>query len=208
MYTGITQGLFTVSKVEASQDCINYQVTLNTELTRNLKIGASVAVDGVCQTVVAIDNNNVAFNAAGKTLEITTLSDLKAGQQVSIERSAAIGDEIGGHQMAGHVFETAEVISKEHKENNLLMTFRLSNKAMEFVFDKGFIGIDGSSLTVHEVNSEDCTFMVNLIPHTIELTNFANKNVGDKVNIEIDANTMVIVETVKRYMDSSPRPAA
>lgn len=200
MYTGITQGLFPVSKVEKSTDCIKYKVKLNTKLCKDLGIGASVSIDGVCQTVVNIDNNEIEFNAAGKTLELTTLDSIKADQLVSVERSAKFGDEIGGHNMAGHIFETATVTNKELKEDNLLMQFRLSSKAMEYVFDKGYIGVDGSSLTVHDVDHTMNTFVVNLIPHTIAVTNFINKGIGDLVNIEIDSNTVTIVETMKRVM--------
>ena len=200
MYTGITQGLFPVSAVEKSTNCIKYKVKLNTKLCKDLEIGASIAIDGVCQTVVSIDENEIEFNAAGKTLELTTLDTIKTGQLVSVERSAKFGDEIGGHNMAGHVFETATITAKELKEDNLLMQFKVSDKAMKYVFDKGFIGIDGSSLTVHDVDHAADTFMVNLIPHTIAVTNFIDKQIGDLVNIEVDANTVTIVETVKRVM--------
>jgi riboflavin synthase len=203
MYTGITQGLFPVISVKKTNNCIFYRVKLNKDLCQNLIIGASVAIDGVCQTVVALDDYTVEFHAAGKTLEITTLKNLHAGQKVSVERSAKFGDEIGGHQMAGHVFTTAKIINKEHKENNLLMQFKLTKDVMEFVFDKGFIGVDGSSLTVHDVDNDAATFIVNLIPHTMTVTNFINKNIGDEVNIELDANTLIIVNTVKNYLKAN-----
>ena len=202
MYTGITQGLFTVTKVTKTANCITYLVRLNLKLMEGLEIGASVAIDGVCQTVVAINGNEVEFNAAGKTLELTTLNALYEGQLVSVERSAKFGDEIGGHQMAGHVFGVAEVVAREEHEDNLMMTIKAPENAIEYILDKGYVGLDGSSLTVHDVNTEQYTFVINLIPHTLEVTNFKNKKVGDKLNLELDANTVTIVETIKRYMQS------
>lgn len=198
MYSGVTQGLFKIIDLKLSDGYITYGVKLNELLVHGLKVGASVSIDGVCQTVVRIDCYNVYFNASPKTLKLTTLDSLKCGQHVSIERSIIMGDEVGGHCMAGHIYETARIAESHKKGVNLQLVIQLSPRAIKYVFDKGFIGVNGSSLTVHDVNLSKRTFAVSLIPHTLAITNFKNKDVGSKVNIELDANTVTIVETIRR----------
>jgi riboflavin synthase len=148
--------------------------------------------------VAEINDQEVVFNAMEETCKKTTLSHLKVGQKVSIERSACYGAEMGGHPMFGHVYGTADVIDRDETENNLKLVFKCSPDVMEYIFNKGFVGINGSSLTVNDVDLGKNTFAVNLIPHTLKKTDFSNKNIGDKVNIELDANTVTIVDTIKR----------
>ncbi|HVV67450.1 MAG TPA: riboflavin synthase subunit alpha [Gammaproteobacteria bacterium] len=198
MFTGITQGLFTVTQVEVKPGMITYSVQLNKALLSGLEIGASVSVDGVCQTVIAIKGQEVTFNAIAETCRKTTLADIRQGQKVSIERSATFGSEIGGHMMAGHVYGTAEILRREINENNLQLILHCPKLMMTYFFKKGFVGINGSSLTVNDVDLMHDTITVDLIPHTLQLTDFANKRIGDKVNIELDATTVTIVETIKR----------
>lgn len=202
MYTGITQGLYPVKSVKKSDNFLTYVVELDDRLMQDLQIGASVSVDGVCQTVVSIHNNQVTFNAIDETLRKTTLADLETGDKVSIERSATANAEMGGHCMYGHVYGMAEVVNLEKSENNLKLTFKCPNVMMLYLFEKGFVGINGSSLTVNDVNLTNDTFSVNLIPHTLLVTDFSNKKVGSKVNIELDATTVTIVETIKRLNET------
>lgn len=198
MYSGITQGLFTVTAVDVKPGMITYSVQLNHALLSGLQPGASVSVDGVCQTVITVKGQEVTFNAIAETCRKTTLADLHQGQKVSIERSATFGSEIGGHVMAGHVYGTAEIKHREINENNLQLILHCPKSMMEYFFQKGFVGVNGSSLTVNDVDLTQDTITVDLIPHTLQLTDFANKRIGDKVNIELDATTVTIVETIKR----------
>jgi riboflavin synthase len=127
---------------------------------------------------------------------------LQQGDVVNIERSAKIGDEIGGHPMSGHVSAMVEVIEVQESENNKMMTFQVDPVWMRFIFSKGFIGLDGASLTVVDADKNKGTFKIWFIPETLRMTRFGNKQVGDKVNVEIDLQTQVIAETVERVMEA------
>lgn len=197
MYSGITRGLFTVCRVEKKSGLIEYAVRLNAELVDGLKPGASVNIDGVCQTVTQIDGLEVHFAAMAETCQLTTLDDLTVGRQVSVERSLRYGDEIGGHDVAGHVIGTAEISAISRSENNLTLTLRCPREWMKFILPKGFIAVDGSSLTIGAVDAKG-EFAIHLIPETLRLTNFGAKQIGDRVNIELDRTTQVIVSTLER----------
>lgn len=199
MYSGITQGLFEVTHVDKKPGLITYSIKLNPELTNGLKISASIAIDGVCQTVVSIQDHSITLNAMQETLAKTTLSDLYVGRKVSVERSLRVGDENGGHEVAGHVIGTATITDVKPFENNLNIIIRCDKEWLKYILPKGFIAVDGSSLTVGEVDSSG-TFAIHLIPETLRLTNFGNKKIGDKVNIELDHRTRTIVDTVERVL--------
>lgn len=199
MYSGITQGLYKVVNITRLPDLLHYCVQFSAEFCQDLKIGASVSIDGVCQSVVSIsDDYVVAFDAMAETLRLTTLADLAVGQFICAERSLCYGAEIGGHEVAGHVIGVATVVAVNKSEQNCCLTFSVNNAWKPYIFSKGFIAIDGSSLTVGGV--KDNTFQVHLIPETLRTTNFGKKSVGDKVNIELDHKTKIIVDTVERIM--------
>lgn len=200
MYSGITRGLFPVVQVEKKPGLTSYVVRLNEELCKGLQIGASVSIDGVCQTVISIQKYDVGFQAMQDTLNITTLDDLYTGRKVSVERSLRFGEEIGGHEIAGHVSGTATVVAVQPSENNLSLIVSCSKNLLKYILYKGFIAVDGSSLTVGKTDSHAGTFTLHLIPETMRVTNFGNKKIGDKMNIEIDAKTQAIVDTVERIM--------
>lgn len=199
MYSGITQGLYTVNTLTKRPGLFHYSVVLNEELARNLKIGSSISIDGVCQTVVAKHEYEVSFDAMQETLAKTTLNELFVGRKVSVERSVGFGDEIGGHELSGHIFETGIVIDKKINGESLCLSIQCSETCFAFVKPKGYIAVDGSSLTVGLTDKKQHSFEVYLIPETLRKTNFSNKNIGDKVNIEPDMKTMVLVETVQNY---------
>jgi len=128
------------------------------------------------------------------------LGELNIGDPINIERAARFGDEIGGHQMSGHILFTATVKEIKTTPNNCQIWFEIPEKFKQFIFTKGYIGIDGISLTIGEVKNN--TFNVNLIPETLQRTNIATRNTGDRINIEIDPQTQAIVETAKRFLES------
>ena len=138
------------------------------------------------------------FDLMGETLRLTNLGALHVGDRVNIERAARFGDEIGGHPMSGHIIGTAEVTRVIETENNRQLWFCLPDGLSKYVFTKGYIGIDGISLTVGEVAEEE--FSVNLIPETLARTQIGSRRPGDRVNIEIDPQTQVIVDTVERVL--------
>ncbi len=199
MFAGITQGLFSIDSLVKQEGLFHYTIRLNETLIKNLKIGASVAVDGVCQTVVDINGDTVGFDAMSETLAKTTLNDLFVNRKVSVERSICFGDEIGGHEVSGHVFEKGTIINRKAAENNLHLTIQCSEICFPFIKSKGFIAVDGSSLTIGVVSKAQRSFEVYLIPETLRVTNFANKIVGDHVNLEPDMKTMVLVNAVQDY---------
>jgi riboflavin synthase len=199
MYTGIVQRVVDIIAVNKKTGLNTFKIAFDDGLLNNLTIGASVAVDGVCLTVTTIENKQVSFDAMQETLNKTTLGILKAGDKVNIERSAKQGDEIGGHLLSGHVEGTAKIIKITESENNYVLDFSCPAAWMKYILPKGFIAINGASLTI--VNTElTGDFSVHLIPETLRATTFGQKQLGDTVNIEIDNQTKVIVTTVERYL--------
>jgi riboflavin synthase len=201
MYTGITRGTFPITQVDQQPDLASYVVELDTELVAGLAPGASISIDGVCQTVVGISETRVQIDAIRETLELSTLDTLQVGRTVAVERSARVGDEIGGHDIAGHVHGTG-IISEVHREGNAFdLSIRVPSEWMSCIFEKGFIAVDGSSLTVGKVDASG-GFSVHLIPETLRLTNLGRRKKGDRVNIELDARTVAIVRTVERVLEA------
>ncbi len=202
MYTGITKGLYEIIALNKAPNLISYAVNLSPELCNGLKPGDSVAVDGVCQTVVKIENTHTSFQAIQETLEKTTLNELQLGSYVSIERSLRFGDEIGGHEVSGHIFGTGVIHQRIVEDNNLTLIIQCNPDWMKYILPKGFIAVDGSSLTVGKTLPEQGLFYLHLIPETLRLTNFANKQVNARVNIEFDHKTKTIVDSIERILSS------
>lgn len=198
MFTGIIQGTAEVLAIDEKKDFRSHTVRLPQAMIEGLKPGASVAHNGCCLTVTQIDGDKVRFDLMQATLNITNLGELKVGDRVNVERAARFGDDIGGHAMSGHIMGMAEVTEVIESENNRQVWFRIAEELKKYVFTKGYIGIDGISLTVGEVKGD--TFCVNLIPETLERTNIGGRQPGDHINIEIDPQTQAIVDTVERVM--------
>jgi riboflavin synthase len=203
MYTGIIQALSPVVEMDIQPGLKTFTVELPEDLLPGLKLGASVSIDGTCFTVTGMENQNIRFDAVQETLEKTTIGTLQKGDNVNIERSAKMGDEIGGHPMSGHVSTMAEITKVEDSENNKVMTFKVDPKWMRYIFSKGFIGLDGASLTVVDADKQSGEFKVHFIPESLKQTKFGIKKVGDFVNLEIDPQTQVIVETVERVLNEN-----
>ncbi len=148
----------------------------------------------------ALEKDVISFDLMKETLRVTNLGNLKVGDSVNLERAARFGDEIGGHLMSGHVICQAEIVKILTSENNRQIWFKMPDALMKYVLYKGFIGIDGISLTIGEVSKG--RFCVHLIPETLERTTLGAKRLGDSVNIEIDPQTQAIVDTVERVLES------
>ncbi|MDG2941666.1 riboflavin synthase subunit alpha [Exercitatus varius] len=199
MFTGIVQGTAQIQSIVEKANFRTHTVKMPQELLADLEIGASVANNGVCLTVTKIDGDSVSFDLMTETLRITNLGGLKPGDWVNIERAMKFGAEVGGHILSGHVYCTAKVAQRIPSENNLQIWFELPTpEVMKYILTKGFIAVDGISLTVSEVKGN--RFSVNLIPETVQRTLIAKREVGDLVNIEIDPQTQAIVDTVERYL--------
>lgn len=204
MYSGITKGLYKVINSNRHLGLLNYTVDLSPSLCANLHIGDSVSVNGVCQTVVNITGVAVTFQAIQETLERTTLNTLQSGDWVSIERSLRFGDEIGGHEVSGHVFGTGRIAQIITHDHNLTLVIQCNPDWMKYILTKGFIAVDGSSLTVGKTIPDQGLFYLHLIPETLRLTNFGNKKQHETVNIEFDYKTKTIVDTVERVLLNNP----
>ena len=200
MFTGIVQGTYGVTSVHRELDLLTYAVTLDAERVDGLEVGASVSIDGVCQTVVSIEGHRVSFDAIRETLDRTTLGALQAGDQVAVERSARVGDEVGGHDVSGHVIGQGEVVLARKEGHVCVLGIGVPSSWMKYVLNKGFIAVDGSSLTVCDATA-DGSFAVHLIPETLRLTRLGQKRLGDRLNIELDPRTVAIVDTVERVME-------
>lgn len=200
MFTGIVQGKAEVTAVERRPGLITLTLGLPQGLGQGLARGASVAVSGVCLTATDIDGDRVSFDVMQETLDRTTLGSLSAGDRVNVERSYRVGDEVGGHIVSGHVAGTADIVGDDRRENNRALTFRCDPSQMRYILPKGFVALDGCSLTLVDVDQAAATFSVWLIPETLRVTTFGDKGLGARVNLEIDRSTQAIVDTVERYL--------
>jgi riboflavin synthase len=198
MFTGIVQGTAEVVEIVGSTGLRTHRIRLPPGLGEGLQPGASVAHNGCCLTVSRIEGDVVSFDLMQETLRITNLGGLRQGARINVERAARFGDEIGGHAMSGHILCTAPVVEVIADADNRQIWFELPAPWEKYLFTKGYIGIDGISLTIGEVRGN--RFCVNLIPETLQRTNIGRRVLGDRVNIEIDPQTQAIVDTVERIM--------
>ena len=199
MFSGIVQGVAPIHSITEKADFRTQVVKLPPEMRKGLAIGASVANNGVCLTVTEINDDLVSFDLMQETLRITNLGALKVGDWVNIERAMQMGAEVGGHILSGHVYCTATISNIIASENNRQIWFELPNtEVMKYILTKGFVAVDGISLTIGEVRGNQ--FCVNLIPETLQRTLMGQRKLGDRVNIEIDSQTQAIVDTVERYL--------
>ena len=197
MFTGIVQGVGEVITKTAHNTVTS--MTIKLPNVKSLAIGASVSINGVCLTVVSLDSNIVQFDIIDETLKRTNLGDISVGDYVNIERSLKFGDEVGGHVLSGHIFDTGIINSKAKKGDQMSLSILAPPSIQKYLTEKGYIAIDGISLTVGEL--KDGCFDLHIIPETMRLTILDSKEVGDIVNIEIDSNTQLIVETIERLLE-------
>tara|TARA_A100000164_G_C21911419_1_gene775812 strand:- start:191 stop:799 length:609 start_codon:yes stop_codon:yes gene_type:complete len=199
VFTGIVQKLVKINSIDKKANLIRLGLGLD-DIAEGLELGASVAINGVCLTVSEIAENLVYFDVIPETLETTNLNSLSVSSLVNVERSYKVGDEIGGHIVSGHIGTTAPLITLVHEQYDRVFTFKVADSWMKYIFHKGFIAIDGASLTVSAVDRSNSTFSVSLIPETIARTTLGLIQLKDEVNIEVEAQTVSIVETVERVM--------
>lgn len=198
MFTGIVQGTAKVVTIEKKEKFQTHVLDLPAGVGQGLAIGASVAHNGCCLTVTKIEGTEVSFDLMQETLRLTNLGELAPGAWVNIERAAKFGDEIGGHNMSGHISAVATITEVIDTPNNRTIWFELPAQHMKYILAKGYIGLDGCSLTIGEVKAN--RFNVHLIPETMQRTLFGHKQAGDHVNVEFDPQTQAIVDTVERVL--------
>jgi riboflavin synthase len=204
MFTGIVQTKATVIKFEGDRDFRKLTLSVGNEHLEKLTIGASIAINGVCLTVTHFESHlsdvvgQVQFDVIDETLHKTNLANIEVGHKVNFERSMTFGTELGGHIVSGHIQTKAQVVDIRYQENNCRMSLRLDPKWMKYILHKGFVSINGCSLTVGEVKENG--FDLHLIPETLNITNLGLLKIDHWVNIEVDQQTFSTVQTVERYL--------
>jgi len=186
LFTGIIEGIGKVIRIEkktSNRSAVKMTVDLGKH-ARGLKVGQSVALNGVCLTVTGISNSKCNFEMIEETTKKTDLGNLKEGGIINIERSLKVGDRMEGHFVLGHVDGVGIIKKIETKPKEIKIWFEIPKNLTKFVVQKGSIAIDGISLTVVDVQKNLAS--VCLIPHTVDVTNFHTRKIGDKVNIETD----------------------
>jgi len=182
MFTGIIETLGTIKQIVKDND--NVHIMVQAAIINELKIDQSVAHNGVCLTVVNIENNNYTVTAIKETIDKTNLSDWKVGDFVNLERAMKLGDRLDGHIVQGHIDQIGTCKNIENANGSWVFTFKYDKNLNNITIEKGSITVNGVSLTV--VNSKVNEFSVAIIPYTFEYTNFKNFIVGTKVNLEFD----------------------
>ena len=202
MFTGIVQAVATVSALTDKPGLRSFTLAFPHGFCDELEIGASVSVDGVCLTVTERVGEDAAnFDVMQQSLALTTLGSLKVGSRINVERAARDGAEIGGHPLSGHVDFQATLASVRQPENNHVLRIAVPPAFVRYVFAKGYIAVNGASLTVSDANKAEGWFEVWLIPETLRMTTFGEKAAGAALNIEIERSTQVMVDTVRDAVD-------
>lgn len=201
MFTGIVRGIGKVAIVDSKPGITQLTIAMDPTLLKNLQIGASIAIDGACLTVVRFTENEAVFDVIQETLDKTTLNLLKEGDLVNIERAARFGDEIGGHVLSGHIFGTAEIHSVRRPESNWIVTLKCPITWTKYLIPKSYVALNGASLTLVDVDASQGLFSVHLIPETLEKTTFGMKKEGNLINVEFDTQTQTIVDTIERILN-------
>ena len=200
MFTGIVQGTGTIISIDKKGTSSTISIDLG-ELSSHLSLGSSVSIDGVCMTVTSQKDTIVFFDAIQETLSRTTLGQAVEGDVVNLERALKMGDELGGHLLSGHIMCKSSVVSRKDNGEGVDLEISINDELKPYIMEKGYIAIDGISLTIGKVNQN--TFNLHLIPETLERTTINSKIEGSLVNIEIDSITQAIVSTVASIMDNS-----
>jgi len=204
MFTGIVQSISTITSINDAEGLRTFTLELPQGFSDGLCVGASVAVDGVCLTVTSISSpTSVEFDVVLQSLCVTTLGAYRVGSTVNTERAAKDGAEIGGHPLSGHIDFAAQIESVRTSQNNHVLRVQVPSDFRKYIFPKGYIAINGASLTISEVDRSAGWFEVWLIPETRRMTVFEQKQAGDWLNIEIERGTQVVVDTVRATMEET-----
>lgn len=206
MFTGIVEGVGALRSSDKRQGFTNWVVEFPEGALDGIEIGASVAIEGVCLTVTSINGRSASFQIIEETLHRSTLGNLRPGDPLNYERSLTYGKEVGGHLVSGHVMEVGKIIKRldSRDENNgeatCSITIQTSEMVGKYIFEKGYVSIDGISLTIGNTHNNP-SFDLHIIPETLRRTTLGHKKEGSLVNIEIDSITKATVDTVMRMSD-------
>lgn len=198
MFTGIVTAQGLIKRIQNQPNYTTLSIKAPKGFAQNLKRGASVAINGVCLTVKKGSTDNLEFDVITETLDKTNLKLLKKNEKVNLERSMVATSEIGGHLVSGHIFGVGVIKSIDDRGDTKDLRIQAPAAMMQYLFYKGYIALNGCSLTVGKVLKS--SFNIHLIPETIKVTNFQSLQKGNLVNIEIDQTTFNTVETIKKIM--------
>ena len=184
MFTGIIESIGTIKSIDREGGDSQINISFNKDKLKDVNIGDSISVNGICLTVKNISENLLSFDVSKETLSRT--SPLKISQELNLESSLRFNGKVSGHFVTGHVDEVGFIHSIQKKDLSEIWKIQVSKKLMKFIPEKGSVAVNGTSLTVNEVNKNKDFFYINLIPHTLKSTNLSSLNESDSVNIEID----------------------
>ena len=200
MFTGLVEGTGRVIKVEFRGKDMLLSIEAGFELD-GLAKGESVSVDGVCLTVVSWNERTFTAEVSQETLSRTTISRLRLGDQVNLERALRLGDRLGGHLVNGHVDGKARVILRKKRGDSIVFAFEVAPELARYLIEKGSVAVDGVSLTINRCDEK--SFEVNLVPHSARVTNLGNLKVGDQVNLEVDVIGKYVEKFVRNMQKST-----
>ncbi|BBO69117.1 riboflavin synthase subunit alpha [Desulfosarcina alkanivorans] len=201
MFTGIIEGLGTVTAIHPSGQGSRLSITSDFDLT-GTRIGDSIAVNGACLTAVILEGSRFTVDVSPETLKRSVLGGIRIGERVNLERALRLSDRLDGHLVSGHVDGTGTLRERKTLANAIVITYRVSESLSRYMIEKGSVAVDGTSLTVNRCDST--SFEVSIIPHTAGLTTIGLKKVGDPVNIETD----MIGKYVERFVLNPGRPGS
>ena len=190
MFSGIIEAQVIVKELVFQKNFAKLSIKIPKSILNSLKIGGSLAINGVCLSVVKKESEFAVFDVVEETLQKTNLGLLEKGHLVNIERPLKLGDEVGGHILSGHVFQSISFLKKKGE----LYLFNITKEIEPYLFIKGYVAINGASLTIADKNKE--YFAIALIPQTLKSTNLGSLKIKDKVNLEINSQTQAIVDTI------------
>ncbi len=184
MFTGIIASIGKIESVQAKGGDLRLQVATQDLDLSDVKLGDSIANNGVCLTVIAMTKASLSFDVSRESLDRTSLGNIKAGSEINLEKALAVGDRLGGHFVSGHVDGLGEVVARQESARSVKFRFEVPNGLERYIAEKGSICIDGTSLTVNKAESN--WFEVNIIPHTMQETIMKSYRIGTQVNLEVD----------------------
>ena len=198
MFSGIVQSLGTIVSIDEASEIVTLEVQATEDFIKDLKVGDSVALDGVCLTLTRSESDRIFFDAVPETLSKTIIKSYTKGTKVNLEPSLKFNDSVGGHIVSGHIHTTGHINQVEIHGKAKDIVIDAGANWSKFLFEKGYIGINGCSITLGEIT--EGRFIVHLIPETRRATNIDNLVYGNQVNLEFDQNTITIVETTERIL--------
>lgn len=194
MFTGLIEEIGTLKSITAAKESL--KITINSqEVLKDVKLGDSIAVNGVCLTVTSFTSNEFVAEVMPETFQKTNLKDLKTGQEINLERSLKVGDRLGGHMVSGHVDDQGKIIDIKTSGIAKIFSIEVTEEISQFLIPKASIAVDGTSLTIVDV--ENNYFTISLIPHTLDVTIIGSKKIGDYVNIEVDMMGKYVMKFIK-----------